>query len=62
MEMTRFLECYNRGKNDAVRNRAAIFRQVSDRYEPQMDDPLVDEWSQEDRRAYVAGYAAGEQQ
>lgn len=52
-------EAFERGKYDADRDRAPIFRPVPFGAEPTTDDPQADDWSDECRMAYLAGYDAG---
>lgn len=47
---------YERGKHDAAKNRAPIFRKVHDRYVAEIDDDMADSWSQAMRAHYMIGY------
>ncbi len=54
------LEARERGYHDARRGRAPIFRSTRRGIEPTCDDPSADEWTAEQREAYLAGYERGE--
>lgn len=47
----------DRGKHDAERERAPIFRSTrAFGIIPQVDDPGADDWTEEARAAYLEGY------
>lgn len=48
---------FQRGMQDAMKGRAPIFR---DNLQPSSDDPMADDWSEDDRREYRRGYDAGD--
>ena len=52
-------EAHERGKRDAARDKAPIFRQTRTSIEPTVDDDMADEWSHEDRFHYLQGYNHG---
>lgn len=49
-------EAFNRGVRDAVRDRGALFRRVGKWIESNVDDPQADDWTPEQREAYLEGY------
>jgi hypothetical protein len=52
-----YQEAYNRGQSDAKRNRPPIFRSTrAYGIIPTADDPMADNWTDEDRQAYLNGY------
>lgn len=52
-------QAYERGKDDARRDRAPIFRNTRHGYEATVDDDMADDWTQEDRFHYLQGYDHG---
>ena len=51
-------EAFKRGQYDARRYRDAIFRSTRRGIVPTIDDPMADDWSEENRQAYLDGYEA----
>ena len=49
-------QAYERGKHDAKRERAPIFRSTRMGIVATVDDDMSDEWSDEDRFHYLQGY------
>lgn len=49
-------DAYNRGKSDAKRDRAPLFRETRHGIQATADDDMSDNWSQEDRFHYLQGY------
>lgn len=49
-------EAFERGVDDAKRDRSPIFRPVPFGAEPTVDDPQADDWTDEQRLAYLRGY------
>ncbi len=52
-------EAYERGKADAKRDKAPLFRCTRHGHVPTVDDDMADDWSEEDRFHYVQGYDHG---
>lgn len=52
-------EAYERGKRDAKRDKAPIFRSTRHGIVPTIDYDMADEWTQEDRFHYCQGYDHG---
>lgn len=52
-------EAYERGKRDAERNVSPIFRSTRMGIIAEVDDPMSDYWSDEDRFHYLQGYDEG---
>ena len=52
-------EAYERGREDAKRDKAPIFRCTRHGHVPTVDDDMADDWSEEDRFHYVQGYDHG---
>jgi hypothetical protein len=52
-------QAYERGKQDAERDRAPIFRDTRQGIVPTVDDDMADNWSHEDRFHYLQGYDHG---
>lgn len=49
-------QAYERGKHDADKGRAPIFRSTRHGIVPTADDDMSDNWDQEDRFHYLQGY------
>jgi len=50
-------DAYQRGQQDAARDRPAIFRSTrAHGIVAEGDDPMADNWSDQDRQEYLAGY------
>ena len=49
-------EAFERGKNDAARNRPSIFRFTRNCIVPTIDDDMADNWDNEQREMYLRGY------
>jgi hypothetical protein len=52
-------QAYERGKHDAKRDRAPIFRDTRMGIVPTVDDDMSDDWSHDDRFHYLQGYQEG---
>jgi hypothetical protein len=52
-------EAHERGKRDAERDKAPIFRATRTSIEATVDDDMADDWSHEDRFHYLQGYNHG---
>jgi hypothetical protein len=52
-------QAYERGKHDAKRERAPIFRDTRMGIIPTVDDDMSDDWSHDDRFHYLQGYQEG---
>lgn len=53
-------DAYNRGMSDEAAERAPLFKLTRRGYEPnggsESDEGSIEEWSQDERRAYLDGY------
>jgi hypothetical protein len=49
-------DAYKRGQYDDARDKGPIFRNTSRGIEPTVDDDLADEWSEQARIDYLAGF------
>jgi len=52
-------QAHERGKSDAKRDKAPIFRETRHGIVPTVDDDMADEWTQDDRFHYLQGYNHG---
>lgn len=49
-------DAFLRGRYDAYKGKAPLFRSTSKGIVPTIDDSMSDEWDHEARRAYLDGY------
>lgn len=52
-------QAHDRGKRDAQRDKAPLFRHTRMGIVPTADDDMSDNWSHEDRFHYLQGYDEG---